>query len=472
MAQRCETKNGESGSEMPDEKCMQDSGTKNISAVDKIGSFNRFGSVLGLERIGELLNRLGNPEKEMKYIHIAGTNGKGSVSRFIYSALRANGYSVGIYTSPFLTVFNERIEVDGKYIPDDVLEELTDRVLEKVNEMLAEGCDSPTEFEVITAIAFLYFAQRGCDFVVLEVGLGGRGDSTNIIEKPLVSIITSISYDHTDRLGNTLEEIAYEKAGIIKSGVPVVSNVEAESPEAFKAAKMIEGKAHENGSVLYDASKIEYQIIKSDVNGSIFNAIIGGTSYENVCITMLGAHQVKNAITALTALDVMIKNGDIRIEKAKLYDGLRTAVNIGRFEIIKGYSADSPVIVLDGAHNEAGAYALEKAMQTYFAESRVLMVTGMLRDKDMNGILGHFSRLADEFIATEPDSDRRLGADVLAEALKAYGKNCIAITDIEEAVKYALSETKTGGQYCDCDVILFAGSLYLIGKVRGILNDD
>ncbi|MBQ2747024.1 MAG: bifunctional folylpolyglutamate synthase/dihydrofolate synthase, partial [Firmicutes bacterium] len=159
-----------------------------MNAVEKIESFNRFGSVLGLERTEELLKRLGNPEKNLKYIHIAGTNGKGSVSRFIYSALRANDYSVGIYTSPFLTVFNERIEVDGEYIPDEELESLTSKVLEKVNEMVADGFDSPTEFEVITAIAFLYFAKKACDYVVLEVGLGGRGDSTNIIEKPLVSI--------------------------------------------------------------------------------------------------------------------------------------------------------------------------------------------------------------------------------------------------------------------------------------------
>ncbi|PWM65381.1 MAG: bifunctional folylpolyglutamate synthase/dihydrofolate synthase, partial [Eubacteriales Family XIII. Incertae Sedis bacterium] len=201
---------------------------KKENAIEKIGEFHRFGSILGLERMNELMKRLGNPEKELKCIHVAGTNGKGSVCRFIYSALLANGYSVGIYTSPYLTVFNERIELDGEYISDSDLAAYTDEVLEKVSQMTEEGFASPTEFEVITAIAFLYFARKGCDYAVMEVGLGGRGDSTNIIEKPLACVITSISYDHTDRLGNTLAEIAREKAGIIKPGAPVIMNVDTD----------------------------------------------------------------------------------------------------------------------------------------------------------------------------------------------------------------------------------------------------
>ncbi|MBE6031503.1 MAG: bifunctional folylpolyglutamate synthase/dihydrofolate synthase [Clostridiales bacterium] len=436
-----------------------------MNAVEKIESFNRFGSVLGLERTEELLKRLGNPEKNLKYIHIAGTNGKGSVSRFIYSALRANGYSVGIYTSPFLTVFNERIEVDGEYIPDEELDNLTNKVLEKVNEMVAGGFDSPTEFEVITAIAFLYFAKKACDYVVLEVGLGGRGDSTNIIEKPLVSIITSISYDHMDRLGNSLEEIAGEKAGIIKAGVPVVSNVKVTSPETLGAAKAIARKAYEKGCILHDVSKIKYQVTKNDVTGITFTTMLGETSFEDVPITMLGDHQIDNAMTALTAIEIMRKNGDIRIERSRLYKGFEEARNIGRFEIVK---EEKPFVVLDGAHNEAGAEALRKAMERYFPGRKILMVTGMLKDKDVNRILDSFLSITDTFIATEPESDRKLGASELADLIDSRGAECEAVADPECAVKYALSECRNG-KYKDCDVVLFAGSLYLIGKVRGII---
>lgn len=475
-------------------KAMKDTSNlkkeKAVSAVEKIESFNRFGSVLGLERIGELLNRLGNPEKGMKYIHIAGTNGKGSVSRFIYSALRANGYSAGIYTSPFLTVFNERIEVDGEYIPDATLEMLTDEVLVKVNEMVSDGFDSPTEFEVITAIAFMYFSKKKCDYVVLEVGLGGRGDSTNIIEKPLVSVITSISYDHTDRLGNTLEEIARDKVGIIKEGVPVVSNVAVTSTETLKAAKAIAKRAYEKGCTLYDVSRIKYQVTRNDVTGITFTTMIGETSFEDVPITMLGDHQVQNAMTALMALEVMRKNGDIKVERSKLYKGFEEAKNIGRFEIIKNedikvvretgagesahieINAGTPVIVLDGAHNEAGAEALLKAMKRYFPESRVLMVTGMLKDKDTTRILDSFCGIGEDFVATEPESDRKLSAAELSGLIEERGMSCVAIADPEEAVRYVLSETGGSGRYKDYDVILFAGSLYLIGKVRGILNGD
>ncbi len=190
-----------------------------MDAISKIHEFLRFGTVLGLERMNALLSKLDNPQEDLKVIHVAGTNGKGSVCRYIYEALREAGYRTGLYTSPYLEVFNERIEMDGAYISDEDLEQLTNRVLEKVEEMTAEGLESPTEFEVVTAIAFLYFSEKKADYVVLEVGLGGRGDSTNVVKKPLASVITSISLDHTDRLGNTIGEIAAEKAGIIKEGM-------------------------------------------------------------------------------------------------------------------------------------------------------------------------------------------------------------------------------------------------------------
>ena len=216
-----------------------------MDAIKRIHEFERFGSVLGLERMEILLAKLGNPHRDLKAIHVAGTNGKGSVCRYLYEALQENGYRVGLYISPFIRRFNERIQFDGQEISDEDLESCSRKVLEKAEEMVREGADSPTEFEVVTAIAFLYFAEKKADFVILEVGLGGRGDSTNVVEKPLISIITSISYDHMDRLGSTLEEIAGEKAGIIKDGVPVVSNVDQR-----EAAAVIARIAYQKGCVL------------------------------------------------------------------------------------------------------------------------------------------------------------------------------------------------------------------------------
>lgn len=194
-----------------------------MDAISKIHEFLRFGSVLGLERMNVLLEKLGNPHRDLAVIHVAGTNGKGSICRYVYEVLQAGGYQTGLYTSPYLEVFNERIEFDGSYITDQELELYTAKVLEKAREMVEEGLESPTEFEVVTAIAFLYFREKQADYVVLEVGLGGRGDSTNVVEQPLCSIIASISLDHTDRLGDTIAAIAGEKAGIIKAGCPVIT---------------------------------------------------------------------------------------------------------------------------------------------------------------------------------------------------------------------------------------------------------
>lgn len=452
---------------------------KEKSAIEKIGEFHRFGSVLGLTRMNELMKRLGNPEKELKCIHVAGTNGKGSVCRFIYSALRANGYSTGIYTSPYLTVFNERIELDGEYISDDDLETYTEEVLAKVSEMTADGLDSPTEFEVITAVAFLYFARKGCDYAVMEVGLGGRGDSTNIIEKPLVSVITSISYDHTDRLGNTLAEIAREKAGIIKPGAPVVMNVDTE-----EAAKEIARTAYKNGCVLHDVSGIKCVNVENDITGSTFDAFIGETDYNDMKISMLGKHQIENALTALTALEVLRRKRDIKVERSRLYKGFEEAKNIGRFEIMPASVWQTseaegrfestevteaegrlPAVILDGAHNEAGAAALAETLKTYFPGSRILAVTGVLSDKAADKITESLCGVCESFIATEPGNERKLDAALLADMIEKKGKPCLIKKKPAEAMKTALEKGKKEG----FDAVLFAGSLYLIGELRGIL---
>jgi dihydrofolate synthase/folylpolyglutamate synthase len=423
-------------------------------AIQKIREFEKFGSILGLERMNMLMEKLGNPQDGMKFIHVAGTNGKGSVCRFVYEILRENGYKAGIYTSPYIVEFNERIEFDGSYITDEDLQVCTNEVLEKVKELTDAGFDSPTEFEVVTAVAFLYFSKKNADYIVLEVGLGGRGDSTNIIKDPLVSVITAISFDHMDRLGNTIELIAGEKAGIIKEGRPVASNT-----NNSKATEVMKNVAKGLNAPLYDVTNLKRGNIKKAAGSYVFDAEINGTKYDGVEISMIGDHQIENALSALTAIEILRTNDLVKLEKEKIYSGLKKARQIARFEILK----EKPFFIIDGAHNEQGAEVLKKTMQEHFADRKVLMITGMLADKDVDAILGHFCEIADDFIVTEPKNDRKLPAEVLRKQIVSAGKNCFAIPDPVEACKEAL---KLKDKY---DVILCAGSLYMLGTVRSVL---
>ncbi|MEL7658549.1 MAG: Mur ligase family protein, partial [Bacillota bacterium] len=272
--------------------------------LDRIHSFQKYGSRLGLERMTRLMELLGNPQESMKVIHVAGTNGKGSVCRYLYSVLQENGYKTGLYTSPFLERFTERMEYNGAEISEADLICFTGQVLEKVDVMLEEGMESPTEFELITAIAFLYFSKQDIDFLILEVGLGGIGDSTNMVSRPIASVITSISFDHMEYLGDTLEKIAIEKAGIIKPGIPVIFNVEDKS-----ASGEIQKVAAAKGSKMYDVSVIPYQIKEKTVDGYSFNTDIHGSEYRELRISMIGMHQIANAICALSVIEVLKEEG-------------------------------------------------------------------------------------------------------------------------------------------------------------------
>jgi len=424
------------------------------NAVDRIEEFSRFGSILGLERMNELLDRLGRPQESLKIIHVAGTNGKGSVCRFLYEVLQANGYRTGLYTSPFIEFFNERIEAEGRYISDEDLEKHTDEVLECVAGMVAEGHESPTEFEVITAIALQFFKERALDFVVLETGLGGRGDSTNVAEHPLIDIITSISYDHMDRLGDTLEKIAWEKAGIIKEGTPVVINVDDHG-----AAAVLAREAYKKGCVLHDASRIRPEVAELSRNGSRFSAVIGETQYADVEISMAGEHQVDNAVTALAAIEILRKNSIINMKRPQLYEGMKKAFQKGRFEIIEG----DPEYILDGAHNREGMESLVKAMDDIMPGKKPLVIIGILADKAVDEILDMASYLSDDFIASEPDSPRKLSAQILCSKLKERGKNCLEAGSPADAI--------TAAEKAGYDTVVCTGSLYLIGAVRRIIKN-
>lgn len=429
-------------------------------AIEKIHEFERFGSVLGLERMTRLLEILGNPQDELKVIHVAGTNGKGSVCRYIYSILQAEGYKTGLYTSPFLEKFNERIELAGEYISDEDLNVFTDKVLAAVSQMTKNGEQSPTEFEVVTAIAFMYFKEKQCDYVILEVGLGGIGDSTNVCKSPLMTVITSVSMDHMDRLGNTIEEIAAEKAGIIKDNCPVVTSATDE-----RALEIIEKTAAEHDCMFFETRHIPVNVKEETLKGTKFDADIQGVIFEDIQISMPGRHQIQNAVAALAAISIMEERGSISLKRESILKGFRQAFQPGRFEVMTEVN-NNTVIVIDGAHNADGANAFAEAVKSLCKDKKILMVMGVLADKDVNSILDAFTGISSDFIATEPENPRKLEAFKLAEMLEMRGVKCAAIPDYKEACREAIARSESFG------AVVFAGSLYLIGKIRGILKND
>ncbi len=425
--------------------------------IDRIHEFNRFGMVLGLDRMEELLRRLGNPQDDLKVIHVAGTNGKGSVSKYLEEGLSACGYKMGLYTSPYIETFNERIRYDGADISDEDLEYYGQKVVSAAEAMVADGLDSPTEFEVVTAIAFLYFADRQADITILEVGLGGIGDSTNVVKSPLASVITSISYDHMAQLGSSLAEIAVNKAGIIKTGCPVISNVPQRD-----AAKIIARKAYAMGSRLYDISGIRAAVSDETPFSQKVSMELYEKSYSDVEISMVGRHQAENLKTALATLEILRKSGAVKLDREALYEGLKRARQPGRFEVI----SEDPLVIIDGAHNEAGAQALQETMAQHFAGKKILLVAGILADKEIDSIVKFLTKITDHIIVTEPDNPRKLAAEKLAEHVADFGVAAEVVSDVEAAVHRA-KELADG-----YDVILFAGSLYLIGDVRRLWRNE
>lgn len=421
--------------------------------------------VLGLSRMEELLRRLGDPQDTLNVIHVAGTNGKGSVSKYLEEGLAACGYKMGLYTSPYIEKFNERIRFDGADISDEDLEYYGQKVVDAAEAMVADGKDSPTEFEVVTAIAFLYFAGKQADITILEVGLGGIGDSTNVVKHPLASVITSISYDHMAQLGSTLAEIAVNKAGIIKTGCPVISNV----PDR-DAAKIIARKAYAMGSRLFDVSGIRAAVSEQTPFSQTVSMELYEKSYSDVGISMVGKHQAENLKTALATLEILRKSGAVKLDREALYAGLKRARQPGRFEVIGGGpeagDESKPLVIIDGAHNEAGAQALQETMAQYFSGKKILLVAGILADKQIDSIVKFLTKITDHIIVTEPDNPRKLAASELAKHIADAGVTAEVIADAEAAMHRA-KELADG-----YDVILFAGSLYLIGDVRRLWRNE
>ncbi len=425
-------------------------------ALEYIASVYKFGSKLGLENIKYLLNLMGNPHEGLKVIHVAGTNGKGSTSSFISSVLVEQGYKVGLYTSPYLEEFTERIRVNGVNIPKEELAEITLFTKGKVEEMLAAGMNHPTEFEVVTAIGFEYFKRQKLDYLVLEVGLGGRGDSTNVMDDPLVSVITPIDFDHIEYLGNTLGKIAYEKAGIIKKNSFVVAY-----PQREEAMRVIEEVCSQQHSKLNIAATDRIELLKYDEEGQCFHTYCGEEKFENLCISLLGEHQTQNATVALTALNVLIEEHHIPISKEALYEGFKKTVWPGRLERMK----KNPTVLIDGAHNIHGIRALKKAITKLYGHKKILLVIAILGDKDVSGMLDEIVPLADQIVLTQPNNERALPVNKLEEKVLPYNKPLRKEAEIPRAVDAAF---ELAGEE---DVIVFCGSLYMIGDVRTILRN-
>lgn len=422
-------------------------------ALDYIHGTLRLGSKLGLENISDLLARLGNPHNSFKAIHVAGTNGKGSVTSMIAHVLTEAGYTVGMFVSPYLEEFTERIQVNLKEISHDDLARITKLVKDKIDGMVEEGKNHPTEFEIVTAIGFTYFAEKKVDIAVVEVGLGGRLDSTNVLD-PLISVITSISYDHMNILGDTLEKIAFEKAGIIKEGKTVISY-----PQHEEAATVIRDVAREKSSSLVEVSPDQIRLKRCQFGEQIFDFMYGDERFDDIKIRLNGGHQLINAATALTALITLNKTG-FSLSRESIYNGLNKTHWPGRLELV----LDNPRTIIDGAHNAEGAAVLAETIRKHFSNTPITLVFGILRDKEVDAVAKTVCRLAETVILTRPDSPRSLNPEELVNKVGQWCSTVIIEPNIEEAVEKGLKNTKKDG------MLLICGSFYLIGRARSYIK--
>jgi len=429
-------------------------------AIKYIKETAKFGSKYGLERTEKILEFLGNPHKHIKTIHVAGTNGKGSTTAMLTSILMDAGYNVGSYISPYIEEFEERIQINRNNIPKEELAEVVTEVSKAVSKVVDLGYINPTEFEIITCAGFLYFHKKNIDYAVIEVGLGGRLDSTNVIT-PILSIISSISLDHTQILGDTLDKIAYEKAGIIKENVPVVL-----FPQEKVAEDVIEKTCKEKNSKLVKVPRdiSEYVAVTSNtLEGkeiktqqiNLKNEYID--SYE---LSLLGKHQILNStVVVYTARELM--NLGVKISKDNIINGLKSVQWPGRLEIMK----NNPLVVIDGAHNIDGIKKLTESIDLYFKYNKLILILGILADKQVEDMIETIAPKAERIISVTPHSDRAELAEDLKVEIEKLGVSCEAIDSYEEAYKKALS-------YCnDDDLLLISGSLYMIGDMRKIIRN-
>ncbi len=410
----------------------------------------KYGSVLGLANMKELLERLGNPQEASRYIHIAGTNGKGSVIAYLYAVLTEAGYHVGRYISPTIYSYRERMETSGQKVTREKFAAYVTEIAQAIEGMEKDGLPHPTPFEIETAAAFLYFKEEKCDLVLLEVGMGGDMDATNIISCPILAVLASISLDHQAFLGSTLEEIAEKKAGIIKSGCQAVTM--AQKPEVLK---VIRDKCREKDVPIHLSDGREAKVLQADCFGQSF--LHEGENYE---ISLAGIHQIENALLALKILSLLDDFGfPTSLEQRKA--GLKKTVWGGRFSVIM----DSPLFLVDGAHNPGAAMVLAQSIEQYLMGKNIYYIMGVFKDKDYRSVIQMTHSYAKKILTVQtPDNPRALPAAELADAVREYHSDVEAMDSISDAVERAMSLAGPG------DVILSFGSLSFIGDLTKIVS--
>lgn len=411
-------------------------------AIAYIESFQWQAHAPGLGRIRTLLAALGDPQKKLRFVHVAGTDGKGSTCACVAAVLQAAGYRVGLNTSPHLVHFHERISVNGAYISDEDLAELTGQIRPAAEAME----EAPTEFELILALALLYFVRCRCEIVVLEVGMGGALDASNVIDPPEVAVITAMGMDHVKELGPTLADIARAKAGIIKPGGAVVSY--GGVPEADA---VIRSACAERGAQLREVDFSRLCIREQDLDGTMFDC----RPYGRIHLALLGAYQPKNALTAITALEVLREKG-WNIPDAALAEGLHKVRWPGRFERLRR----NPDFLLDGAHNAHGMAAAAESLRVCFPRGNVVFLVGVMADKDVPAMMELLAPLAKAFVAVRPHHARAMDEEVLGALLRPLGRPVLECTSVEEGVRQAELLAGASGAVCAL------GSLYFSGDVR------
>lgn len=427
-----------------------------IQAMEYIEDSAKFSMKLGLSRTEKILEFLGEPHKKLKCVHIAGTNGKGSTTAMISNVLIEAGYKVGMYTSPYIEEFEERIQIDNKNIDKGNLARAVTKVAKAVEKVLELGYDNPTQFEIITCAGLLYFYEQDVDFAVIEVGLGGRLDSTNVIN-PILSIITSISYDHMNILGDTLSKIASEKAGIIKENVPVILY-----PQSDEAERVIENICYEKKSKLIKVPSdcVEFKkcedVLVSGKAKRVQNIIVNTDLWTyNIKLALLGKHQLLNCATVIYAIEELKKLG-VKINREAVIRALSKVEWIGRFETLN----TEPLVVIDGAHNIDGIKKLKESLETYLEYNDIVLILGILADKQVEDMIKVIGPIAKKVICVTPHSERAELADELKKVVVKYNSNCEAIEDYKSAYEVGIS-------YCNKDdLLLISGSLYMVGDMR------
>lgn len=435
------------------DRTVSEDGKLNYSeALIYLDSICSLGSKLDLSRIEELLIRLGNPQEKYKVIHVAGTNGKGSVCAMLSQILITEGYKTAEYTSPHLDRYNERFMINGCPISDDDFAQYMGIIKRYADEM-EQGVGRPTVFEHLTALGFLYFADSQVDYAVIEVGLGGRFDATNAVQHPILSVIASISFDHTEFLGTTLEEIAFEKGGIIKKDCPVVLY-----RQSACVYNVIQKLCNEKNALLYYAEDEKIEVLSQTISGTVLSVQNSYLAYENLFLPLIGEYQIQNCALALLAVHALRQSGTV-ISQGSVREGIRSTKWNGRMEVCR----KNPLIVIDGAHNPDGIRMLAKSVQKYFSGRRIVLLMGVLSDKEYEKMAEEIIPLAETVVITRPESERALSAERFKMVALKYCDNVYSLEKIDEAYQFALG--MTGAE----DVLLCSGSLYLVGRLRKLI---